>query len=572
MSHAKLTNIIVLALLLLTGRAQAQVPQAQRTADPELQKRAIDLLRTVADQIGTLQSAENRARFGSNIAASLWKHDEQRARTLLSSVQSDINFGLQNVDDDERIASVAPTVFLKLRMDTVERIARHDAEAALAFLKATEPGADLPKSGEMAEIAFNMEVRLANQIARENPDVAIQLGRKSLAYGFSTDLLHLLRLLQRKDKAKALAFYKEIVAALVSTGLLHHSGVDFATRLTRSFTPPVVDEQTFRQLVNLFIDTAFQNGCHKPIEEGTETSNFCYQLGLLVSQMEKVDASRGAQLKKWASSDQSDSQSLSDGYQELHEISVNGTVDEVLALAVKYPQMEHAVYWRAIALAEESGDIDRARKLATAHLHEAERKELIARLDRAEAWQSLTAEKMGDIQEAISKIPHALERVSFLLLTANQLGARDRKTSLKLLGQANEIIDTVKPGRVQTAMEMGLAMMYCLEKDQRGLDRMQSMMPKLNELIGAAIKLDGYESYNVRDGEWNMSNEGSIGSMLTELSQGAVYFAWCDFDRAVNLAGQFERSEIRLMAQLKLAQAILAGPPKRPPGVWTPVF
>jgi hypothetical protein len=53
------------------------------------------------------------------------------------------------------------------------------------------------------------------------------------------------------------------------------------------------------------------------------------------------------------------------------------------------------------------------------------------------------------------------------------------------------------------------------------------------------------------------------GALLTFLSQNAGYFAWCDFDRAVSLAAQFERPEIRLMAQLKLAQAILAGPPKR---------
>jgi hypothetical protein len=46
------------------------------------------------------------------------------------------------------------------------------------------------------------------------------------------------------------------------------------------------------------------------------------------------------------------------------------------------------------------------------------------------------------------------------------------------------------------------------------------------------------------------------------LSENAPYFAWCEFDRAVSIAGQFERPEIRLMAQVKLAQGILAGRPK----------
>ena len=60
-----------------------------------------------------------------------------------------------------------------------------------------------------------------------------------------------------------------------------------------------------------------------------------------------------------------------------------------------------------------------------------------------------------------------------------------------------------------------------------------------------------------------MSNQGSIGALLTALAQNAAYFAWCDFEHAMNLTGQFERPEIRLMAQLKLAQGILSGQPNR---------
>src|SRR5688572_12858102 len=129
MSRARLTHIVLLALLIITGRAHAQEPQSRRTADLELQKKAIDLLRTVADQIGTLQSVENRARLGSNIAASLWKHDEQRARRLLDSVQGDINLGLQAVAEDPQTKSETQMVFLKLRLDTIERIAPLDGEA-----------------------------------------------------------------------------------------------------------------------------------------------------------------------------------------------------------------------------------------------------------------------------------------------------------------------------------------------------------------------------------------------------------------------------------------------------------
>ena len=76
----------------------------ERAADAAVRKKAVELLESLASQIGTLQSAENRARIGANIAASLWTHDEKRARELLVSVEADINAGLQNADEDQQTA------------------------------------------------------------------------------------------------------------------------------------------------------------------------------------------------------------------------------------------------------------------------------------------------------------------------------------------------------------------------------------------------------------------------------------------------------------------------------------
>jgi len=83
-------------------------------------------------------------------------------------------------------------------------------------------------------------------------------------------------------------------------------------------------------------------------------------------------------------------------------------------------------------------------------------------------------------------------------------------------------------------------------------------MPKLNELVAAASTLDGFENNYLRSGEWTMTSAGGIGELLTDLAQNAGYFAGSDFDRSVTLANQFERPELRLMAQLKIGQAILA--------------
>lgn len=568
MTHPKLWPLVlIVALVLCSGHAHAQLNTSTgenaQTTEAALRERAFNLLESLAGQINTLQSGENRARLGSNIAASLWSHDEKRARALLVSVEGDIKTGLQSRDSDDPRDVHTLMVFHRLRLDTVERIAKYDAELALAFLKATELSSDKPLPDGVTQSEWSLELRLAKQIAADNPDIALKLGRRTLARGFSHDLLSLLRQLNKKHREQALILYKEIVVTLRNANIARDwNALYFAQSLAHSFTPPVVDDSTFRELINLFITSALANGCGNKMSRDARAS-FCRQIASLVPQMEKVDPLRGAQLKHWAPEVQEQAP-LRDAFHELSDLSQNGTVDEILALAPKYPQMEGEIYWQAILKAEASDDIERARKIATDYIRDPEKRgRMLARIDREQMWASMNDEKLAEVQRTLSTIPRVQERVGFLLSLANQIGSNDRKTALDLLNQASGIVDTMKPGKEQTEAQMGLAMMYCLEKSDRGFAIMESMLPKLNDLVASAVKLHGYDNHYVRDGEWNMTGEGGIGSLLTRLAQNARYFAWCDFDRAVNLTAQFERPELRLMAQLKLAQGILDGPPKR---------
>jgi hypothetical protein len=94
---------------------------------------------------------------------------------------------------------------------------------------------------------------------------------------------------------------------------------------------------------------------------------------------------------------------------------------------------------------------------------------------------------------------------------------------------------------------------------------MEALMPRLNELVAASATLDGFEHNYLRDGEWNMTGEGAVGGLLTNVAQNAGYFAGLDFDRSVTLASQLERPELRLMAELKIAQSVLANQPLSTP-------
>jgi hypothetical protein len=179
------------------------------------------------------------------------------------------------------------------------------------------------------------------------------------------------------------------------------------------------------------------------------------------------------------------------------------------------------------------------------------------------AEEEMTEQQVTEFQKSLAQVPSERARLMLLNEMTNRVGPKDKKAALKLLEQSAGIVEAMKSPGEKTGARLNLAMSYCAQGSNRGLEIVESEIPKLNELIAAAVKLDGFDTQYLRDGEWNMSANGSVGNILTSLAQNAGSFASCDFDRAVSLAGQFERNEIRIMAQVKLAQSVLVGPPIR---------
>lgn len=555
--------LCIVLVLACSGYTHAQQENAADKAEIEaLREKAFKLLDSVAGQLNTLQSAENRARMGANIADSLWKHDEERARSLLRVVQEDIKSELQK-HDPRPLRDQTLQVFLKLRHDTVERIAKYDGEAALEFLKVTEPMFQRDPPHRFVETERALELRLARKVAATNPDVALKLGRKSLERGFSTDLLLLLGKLNRKQRDKGQVLYKEIVAKLQDADLFNNwESVRFVQGLVQSFRPPDADELSYRQLLGTLITEALEKGCGNKLSEQDERAHRCAWFAAIIRPVEHYD-SRAAGLKHWTVREYYQ-QPMVLVHDELEEVLRDGDIAELEAIVAKHPTLQQTVYVRAIQKAMFSGDYDQARKMIDRYITDPEmRQRLIEQSDRSKNRVVMSEEKLAELQRKAQEIPDVARRASSLIFLANQIGENNRDAALKLLNQAGEIIEMLKPGAEQTLLRAYLATMYCYEKSDRGFAIMESLLPKLNELVEVAAKLDGYDTNYLRDGEWNMSSSGSVGEILNRLSQQAGYFAWSDLDRAVSLASQFERPEIRLMAHLKLAQAILSAPPKR---------
>jgi hypothetical protein len=562
-SHRSLINLIAGVILFsavsLYAHAQenAAKPNAEEIA--ALREKAFKLLDNVAGQLTTLQSTENRARMGANIADSLWKHDEERARSLLRMVQEDIKTELHK-PDKERLDHARFAVFLKLRHDTVERIAKHDGQAAFDFLKVTYPLFE--EDDEAYSFRNNeqaLELRLAKQIAANNPDAALKLARQALEQGFNNDLLSLLAKLNRKHKDQAQVLYKEIVDKLRDAELMSDwSTAQFAQTLIQAYQPPDADASTYRDAVGIVITMALARGCEKKKTDDYMRSEFCEWAATVLVPVERYD-SRIAKIKHWETGTNYESLRYILASEEARELMQEGAFNEVEILAAKYPEMQVGFYQQAILQAILTGEKDKARHMIDRFPGDPERKkELLAQLETIEKKAVPTDEQLAAIKKRTEELPNERARAHYLLSVANQF-ANDQKLAMKFLEQAAEAIDSMKPGKEQTEVRLGLALLYSVLKSDRGFTIMESLVPKLNELVEVAVKLDGYDTNYLRDGEWNMSANGSLGQILTILSQSAGNFAWCDFDRAVSLASQFERPEIRMMAHLKLAQSILGG-------------
>jgi len=538
--------------------AVALIPAKVFSQEVNDKQKAYKLLESLAEQIGSLQSGENRARMGSNIAESLWTHNEPKAREIFASVIKEIKAGFENYENDPDPGRTG-RVFLKLREDTALRIGAHDPEWALQFLKETKRDDIKFRDNDVDEL----NLRLAMLFVRKNPDLALKLGRESLEHGVSESHLGLIYELNKKSRNHASAFLVELVRVAPNQSIGNvEKNEQFYFMLARLVEPTLGRDPAFRDLVRHFTDVALQAGCGRKKQLDNETYPFCYRLGLVVPLMEKVDPKRVAPLKhlaREASFPYDWNPELTD-YADVYQ---NGSVDDLLAMLPKYPGFRDFGQSFVIRKLMESGDFERARKFANEFTWpEPSDKQTIIK-EIADAQRIVNEDTSAELLKVARELPDESEAFNYLFRMATEIGPKNPQTTVKLLDRASELLDKVPPEKWQMQYQIGIAVRYCQVKSDRCFTMMEPIIRKLNELVTAATKLNGFDNRYLRNGEWNMTAEGGVGSLLTMLAQNAVYFALCDFDRAIALTSQFERREIRMMAQLKLAQGVLEGAPKK---------
>lgn len=328
--------LLLLTVALIPAESFSQQVNEKQT-DEALRQTAYKVLESLAEQIGSLQSAENRARMGSNIAGSLWPHNEKKARAMFATVTKEIKAGLdRNVEDNDQY--LAQPNFMKLREDTALRIGRFDPEWALQFLLETRP--DHIKISDTDQNELYLQLALV--FSKKNPDLALKLGRDSLKLGLSQTQLRLIYELNKKHRDHASALLAEMVRVVPNQNIRYTMNHEqFYFMVARLVEPSLGRDPAFRDLMNYFTDLALEAGCGNAKQVDDATYSFCYRLGVVVPLMEKVAGKRVAPLKHLARKGgfpyewDPELTQYADVYQ-------NGSVDDLLAMIPKFPDSREA--------------------------------------------------------------------------------------------------------------------------------------------------------------------------------------------------------------------------------------
>jgi hypothetical protein len=568
--------LLFTAFLLIPNFCQAQVfigPAAPPPvplpvkADPATEKKALDLIESLSDQVSNLHSPSNRMRAQCTVADLLWSRDEKRARSLFSSAVTQLAGRIAEIDYSD------PEVYQDLnrlsmsRQELVMRIAAHDPDLAITALRQTRFQTDnsniIARSGWNPQAEATLEMNVAGVILGKDPAAALKLARNSLARGVSWNVVAFLPQLYQKDQKAGQDLFQEIVTRIKNENLSRNTELgNNAWNLLNTFQPPQADEDTYRDLLTSVL--SYVLGGNRQTQTGMSTAqNFYHQIDRIAPLVEKYAPSRTAELREWSQAVERTLDPQVKMYQEMHKISQNGTVDEMMALAAKYPpEFRTLLYQNAAWKAVTSGDSARAKEIAEMIPDPAQRRQVLDQLENQTASAAEGNNKIVEAQRLVDKGKNLNQKIEIILRTASAVAAEgDKKAALELLNEAKIILASSPQSAAQLNGRVRLAQAYLKLDPDQTFSVLQPLIIKLNELVAAAAVLDGIDFQYLKDGEWVMPGTNNLGNVINSLDQTLAALGQIDFDRARSLADQIERPEVRVLVEIDLAQITLGGKP-----------
>jgi hypothetical protein len=516
----------------------------------------------------------------------LWPRDAEAARAVFAKAADGVRTLIAETDSlDPQLHNRRQTI-MQLRQQLIEAAGRHDAKLALDFLRVTRqpPAYVYPNSDyKPTDQELRLEMTLASYMAAQDPQRALSLAESSLQRGFSSNMSMVLHTLATKDRDAAIKLATTIIGRLrAQTIASDYEASNLALALfgmTRTPAPHAennrpnqtttgngfwssenipVDEATRRRLIEMLVTAGLMNVTPQTV--GLR-QNILGALRESQAEIERYAPSQAAAFAR-RTTEVMNSNELRRGMStEERLLAQNGSIEALLEAAVKAaPETRDQLYTSAAWKATGENDFERARQIAGNVVNPEQRSQLLRQIGQQQRWRGASQGNVNETRDLISNAGSLAEKASVLMqLSGQALGRGDKVAAREFLEEARTLL-----GRGENSNEFytlfSLARQYAQTDEGASFEILERMVARLNELLEAAVVVDGFGQEAFKDGELRIHG-GMWNDMITRFAGELAQLARKDFERARGIAKTFQRRDARTTAELMLARDILQAIP-----------
>ncbi|HMH42995.1 MAG TPA: hypothetical protein VK557_05895 [Pyrinomonadaceae bacterium] len=593
---------ILLPLIIITTappQAAAQVDEKEKAEKElakrqELEKKALRLLDETVGAAWSLKLPENRFYVLTKAADLVWPHDEKRARSLFWEALNSLNLpGNQAVDGTapknppaNDTAKPSPTktptkeqaealnqyyATLQTRREFLRKVAQRDPQLALDMLHASRPLLPRQIAGMFQSADdIDLEQEITYAAAANDPTRALQIAHESMAKGLTFQILSFLDQVLQKDEHAGSQLAGEIISKLntenfntsaapyIAMQLLQLSRTGGAVlraslSLDSSFKRLKLDDDQKQELVNMLTDAALSV---------TKPQDILLNIRFVMPEIEQYAPDRAAKLKvQIAEFDRTLPQAQRD-WNNFNAMFENATPEEMIKSANKVAGDQRArLFYSAAAKAVARGETDRYRELINSQIeNEDERTTALDSLNTEQMYYDFSQGKADDLEKLFPLIRAKEQRVMAMTQLAVMLEKKGQHDeAVTLLDDARALVKVDLTNEKESNALLAVMLGYSLVDSPKAFAMIEPIIDRTNEDVSKLVLLDKIvKSGAIKNGEIIMNQPRiPIDFAMLQYSPGVAALGKADFDRTRALADRFQRNELRIVARLLLAQAIL---------------
>ncbi len=221
--------------------------------------------------------------------------------------------------------------------------------------------------------------------------------------------------------------------------------------------------------------------------------------------------------------------------------------------------MREQFYSQAAWKAAGENDVERARQIIGNISNPRLRAQMLRDLERQMPWR---AAERGDFEQAwqlLSRITTVEECVNLLLQLASVATNKNNKEAARqFTEEAYGLVAGRAENQQQFSTQLQVAQTFAATDPARSFELVEGAIGRLNELLNAAAVIDGFGQEAFRQGELKLQGGDHWSELARSCGQILSALAPRDFARARSGAERFERTEVRTLARLMVAQGVLS--------------